>query len=341
MRNNIFSLLAAFTILAFASCNDELEKKVSMDVMASAENAEMDGNTLVVQKGRMVTFNISGNPDFITFFSGENGHEYEKRNLTETPIEEIGESRLEFHTKTQYGSTATVENSFRVYLSTTFEGLYKNDKVKDSTIVVNALDNGTWIDITDQCNIPQTAGKTSSPVSISMSEYLGKRFAIAFKYEPGSNASAQPRWEVHNLKIVNTSKETGEIIGTVGASNFGFTPLNMYATNNADAYKTVTNNTEGVWNLNNLNGNSPYMFVHSTGGGKDLRKVWLVSSAVVINGRQPDAGIGIKTISNNPVTNYSYTYEKAGEYTVTFIAKNANFENTSEVIKELKIKVIE
>lgn len=341
MRNNIFSLLAVFTLIAFASCNDELDKKVSMDVTATAENAEMDGNTLVVEKGRMVTFNISGNPDFITFFSGESGHEYEKRNLTETPIEEIGDSRLEFYTKTQYGSVATVANTLKVYVSTTFEGLYKNDKVKDSTIVANAFADGTWIDITDLCEIPQAPNKTSDTISVSMNEYLGKRFAIAFKYETKDNSGNQPRWEVHNLKIINTSKETGEELGFVGAANFGFTPLNMFATTNDDAYKTVTNNTEGVWNLNNLQGNSPYMFIHSSGSGKPLKHVWLISSAVVINGRQPDAGVGIKTISNNPVTNYNHTYEKAGEYTVTFIAKNANFENTSEVKKELKIKVIE
>lgn len=341
MRNNIFSLLAAFTLLAFASCSDELDKKVSMHVTATAENAEMDGNTLVVAKGQMVTFNISGNPDFITFFSGEKGREYAKRNLTETPIEEIGESNLQFYTKTQYGSAATVENSFKVYVSTTFEGLFKNNKAKDSTLVANSLEDGTWIDITDKCNIPTAAGKTSDPVSISMTEYLGKRFAIAFKYQPLSNASAQPRWEVHNLKIVNTSKDTGEEIGFVGAANFGFSPLNMFAADNTEAYKTVTNNTEGVWNLSNLSALEPYMFVHSSGAGKDLRHVWLISSAVVINGRQPDTGVGIKTISNNPITSYTHTYEAAGEYTVTFLARNANFENTSEVVREFKIKVIE
>lgn len=341
MRNNIFSLLAAFTLLAFASCNDQLDQKVSMDVTASAENAEMEGSTLVVQKGEMVTFNISGNPDFITFFSGDKGHEYAKRNLTETPIEEIGESRLEFYTKTQYGSVETLENSFKVYVSTSFEGLYKNDKVKDSTIVDNSLNNNIWTDITELCNIPTSTGKTSDPVSLSMTEYLGKNFVLAFKYEPKANTAAQPRWEVHELKIVNTSKETDEVIGYVGASNFGFTSLNMFATNNTDAYKTVTNNTEGVWNLNNLTAEKPYMHIHSSGKDKPLKHVWLISSPIVINGRQPDTGDGIKTISNNPITSHTYTYEEAGEYTVTFIAKNANFENTSEIIKELKIKVIE
>lgn len=325
MRNNIFLLLAAFTLLAFASCNDELEQKVSMNVTATAENAKMDDNTLVIEKGRMVTFNISGNPDFITFYSGENGHEYAKRHLTETPIEEIKDANLAFTAFAQYG---TVPNSMKVFLSTSFDGLRgKGNRDADSL----TIDNTEWIDITASCNLPQKSNDTANVV-IPLMDYMGKRLTVAFLYDPAQNAAVQPTWEMRRIRIESESVDGS--ISTLPASALAFSAFDMYAIPD-NAYNSTV--AAGTWGLKD----KITLRISSSPTGQPINKDWMISQALVINGRQPDAGVGIKTISNNPITSYSHTYEKVGEYTVTFIAKNANFENTSEVIKELKIKVIE
>lgn len=326
MRNNIFLLLTAFTLFAFASCNDELDQDVSLDVTATAENAVMDGNTLVVEKGRMVTFNISGNPDFITFYSGENGHEYAKRNLTETPIEEIKDAKLVFRAYTEWGSP---ENTLKVYLSTTFPGLYgKGNRDKDAETLENM---DYWTDISSLCNLP-IKSKEGSDVEISLKDYMGERLTIAFLYDPNQNTATQPTWEMQNIRI--ESETVDGAISTLPASSLGFSSFDMYA--EADkAYESKFGT--GTWGLKD----NITLRISSSSAGLPINKDWSISQTLVVNGRQPDTGVGIKTISNNPVTNYTHTYEEVGEYTVTFIAQNANFENTSEVKKELKIKVIE
>jgi len=68
--NWLFLTLAAFSSVA---CNDELEKDLK-DVSVTVEtndNVTYDGKVITVAKGTPVKFNIGGEPDNITFFSGE------------------------------------------------------------------------------------------------------------------------------------------------------------------------------------------------------------------------------------------------------------------------------
>ncbi len=317
-----------------AGCDDRLEEKAQLDVNVTSESMQMADNAFVVKKSEAVVFNFSGNPDFITFFSGENGREYSKRNLTESPVDQIT-SRLEFYTKNQYGTVATVENTLRAYLSTEFTGMMKNNKVADST----AIDKTAWINISEAAEIPNAPNKTSPVANIPLDAYLGKRLTIAFEYFTTNNTSSQPVWEIYELKVVNTNKEDGTE-SSIAASTMGFTPLDMYATPDK-AYNTVSNNTSGIWNLSNIAAAaSPRIRMHSSGTGAALNRDWLVSNPFIINARTPDRGVGIKTISNR-LDSYTYKYNKAGTYVVTFIGTNSNFESTSDVIKEVVIKVID
>ena len=64
--------------LAFTACTKDLTEgldKVDVNVVAS-ENVTMEGGIVTVRKGTPVEFSIAGEPDFITFFSGEIGHQY-------------------------------------------------------------------------------------------------------------------------------------------------------------------------------------------------------------------------------------------------------------------------
>ena len=51
-------------------------------------NVSFDGKTVTVKKGSPVTFSFDGDPDFISFFSGEIDHEYKHRNRIEMKIED-------------------------------------------------------------------------------------------------------------------------------------------------------------------------------------------------------------------------------------------------------------
>jgi len=333
MNNKIYAFAVA-ALVFFGSCDNRLDQDVELDVTVYSEGSYKEGDVIVVKKSTDIIFNFTGDPDFLTFYSGENGHEYSKRNLTESPVDQIT-SRLEFYTKNQYGNAATVAGSLRAYLSTEFTGMVKNDKKADST----AIENTNWINITEEGKIPNTINTTSPVASIPLDEYLGQRLTIAFEYHTTNNSAAQPVWEIYDLKVVNTLKDDGSE-SQILASRMGFTPLDMYVNGNA-AYNTVSNNTSGVWNLSNIAAaSSPRMRIHSSSAGAVLNRDWLVSNPFVINARTPDSGVGIKNITAR-LDQYTYKYDKEGTYEVTFIATNSNFESTSEVVRTIYIKVVD
>lgn len=334
MRNKIY-LLAAYTFaLLLTACDKRLDEDVKLNMKVTSEEAYNIGDTLVVKKSTDVVFNFSGNPDFITFYSGENGQEYSKRHLTESPVDQIT-SRLEFATKTQYGSNATVAGTLKVYISTEYTGMVKNNKKTDST----AVEKTNWIDITGLCQIPQTANGASPRTNVPLDQYLGKRLTVAFEYHTTDNSAAQPVWEIYDLKVVNTLISNG-IESSIKAAQMGFMPLDMYAVGNA-AYNTVSNNTSGIWNVSNIsNASDPKIRIHSSSAGAALNHDWLVSNPFIINARTPDSGIGIKTITTR-LDSYKYRYDATGVYVVTVIGRNSNFESTSEVVREVVLKVID
>ena len=85
--------------LAFTACTKDLTEgldKVDVNVVAS-ENVTMEGGIVTVRKGTPVEFSIAGEPDFITFFSGEIGHQYIYRQRVETEASDIVSSKLKFN----------------------------------------------------------------------------------------------------------------------------------------------------------------------------------------------------------------------------------------------------
>ena len=80
----------AFAGLSLASCDKELKEETAMEVgVVTDSNVSFDGKTVTVKKGNPVTFSFDGDPDFISFFSGEIGHEYKHRNRIEMQPEDV------------------------------------------------------------------------------------------------------------------------------------------------------------------------------------------------------------------------------------------------------------
>ncbi len=71
--------------LAFASCTKEMTEgldEVNVSVVTS-ETVTAEGSIITVKKGTPVEFSFAGEPDFITFYSGELGHQYIYRQRVE------------------------------------------------------------------------------------------------------------------------------------------------------------------------------------------------------------------------------------------------------------------
>ena len=336
-------LMMAATFLS-VGCDSELEDEAALQVdVKTSANVQVNGSTITVKKGTPVDFLFSGDPDFITFFSGETGQKYEYRNRTQVDPEDIESSRLTFSVWMQYGNAKTAAGALSMYISDAFGGLYKNDFERDS-MQVESFD---WQELVPQDALPQAPASAAKATSfdLDMAAYLGKTFTIAVKYQPQDNSAAQPRVNFVGMLIKNKMKDGTET--TLYASNFGFTPVNMCnrmqlsdqksMTANR-SYGTVTNNTSGIWNM--VNASSGNFFIHSSGAKAVLKYSWLVSDAIMTNACSPDQGINIKNIAQ-ALNSYSYTYEKAGTYKAVFLGTNANFKGESKVIQEVTVQVVE
>ena len=94
--------------------------------------------------------------------------------------------------------------------------------------------------------------------------------------------------------------------------------------------------TSGIWNFKDANA----FFIHSSNAGTELKYSWLVSNLFVVNACSPDAGKGLKNMTQS-LDAYSYTYNEAGTYTATFVGVNSNFKGESSAVREYKVVVTE
>lgn len=331
MKKTIF-ILSFFSLLLCTGCENELEKEVSLDVSVTADGMTKLGDTIVVSKSTSVTFNFSGEPDFISFYSGEVGYTYKYINRTELSIEDI-DCKLKFDAFAQYG---TIPGTLKVYLATGF-GRLTQDKYTDSLKVLNT----NWVDISDLCNLPTVSSTNAISSAVSLNDYLADSVVVAFCYKPLSNATTQPTWSVQNLLIENTLKQNGSVT-TVPAVSMGFTPFDFHA-NPSVAYLFYKSGlfpaNKGVWNDNTAT-TTPRFNIQSSAAGADLNLDWLISSPLKLNSCLPDVGIAVKT-TTVALDSYTYQYKDKGVYDVTFVATNGNMDHFSRVIKNLVIKVVD
>lgn len=313
---------------SFFSCEKELYQDVSFDISISPESiVSVNNDTIVVNSNTPVTFNINGEPDVITFFSGEKNHEYEKRELYNTPVEDIESSELVFSHLPRYG---VVPNTLKVYLSTDFNGLLLNDKTKDSIAVLTH----NWIDITDKCNL-SSSSKKEQKTNLSLKEYLQNNLTIAFQYITNQNEDIQPSVEILGLEIANTMKNGDKVV--IKAIDMGFSPIDLFEMVNP--YISNDFKLRGMWYTGRLKENPSVMRIELSHAGEPMNNDWLISKPVALNKRLADTGTQIKNITVE-LDNYNYVFTTPGTYKTTFLGRNYNFKNSSEKVKQLYVKVI-
>lgn len=325
MKIKIFSILLAGALLS--SCQDEMTRKVDLSASVSplTEGLAFRGDTAVVKAGTDVIFQFKGDPDFISFFSGEPGRVYANIDRTAVPVEEIKESHLTFKIKPEYG---TIPNTFSVFVSDEFAGLKGNDFDADKL----AIEQGKWQDITDLCNLPVKSGQEVD-VNIDLRPYIGKELTFAFKYKTDQNKQAQPRWTMSGMNIATEFKDGTS--GQLKADAFAFTAID-FLNKEDDPY--AAKGGEGRWDIRKVSEMNPVILIASSKVGQPMNEDWLVSKPLFINETTPDTGVAIKDISDN-LSQFRYTYFKPGTYKVSFVASNGNYEAFSRVVKEVNLIV--
>jgi len=289
--------MATILLMAVTSCTKKDVGPVSFNVTT---------DSAIYHVGDTVKFILSGNPDYIVFYSGENGHQYINRNRTSvlggTPI-------LNFQSYEQYGNHT---NTLHLLVSNNFDGNYDSADVSAAT----------WKDITNRATL--STGKNNTPSdSIYLSDFasLDTPIFVAFKFaDQHDGISAQRTWTITNLSLINYLPDSTNTT-LLDIPNSAWIGVNML-------------NTTANWGVSTTS-------LKITGGSATApsNESWVISQPINLSQVSPDNGVPIKNVSDNPVINYPYVFTKPGVYTVTFDARNVNVYSNTESIKTLTVTV--
>lgn len=269
-------------------------------------------NNLIYKVGDSVKFMLKGDASYISFFSGELGKEYTKKEVYTN--DKNGNAILSFNSNVQFGTTTI--NNLSVLVSNNFNGTYDTTNVK----------NATWTDITNQASLGTSATNVASgAISLTPYQAEGKPIYIAFKYLANSAATLKQRqW-------------------TVGAFNL----LTTHA--DGEVYPNATSFTDGVFKNVEFNGDSARWVINTTSvvhtglnAGYPADNDWVISKGFDLRAAVGDAaGVAIvKNITTGFVPrSYSYIYKTPGTYKATFIARNASIKGAKDKIIEINITI--
>lgn len=372
MKNRIVKLSVLFLLLGITSCEMEMNSPEVTIVPVESEYVKKIDNTIYVLKNSPLYFSLSGNPDNITFWSGEWMHAYANRSrvFIEQPIE----AELSFSVSRQYGNWKPYGGPYGTFLRlyyTTDPLVLEHDFEKDS----KALRDADWIEMLDKNNDPAdpTVDRTGKAFlrSYDMADIKGPfRIAFQLRYpknpddEPGGNT---PTYTVTDFNMENTLPSGKKM--KMSASEFGLQPIFMnykdYASYYSEKigkepYKTFDPfwsyvktppmpTTQYLWNLNSVaSASQSFAF----GGGSDNKnplytttgfETWLYSAEIDLGKIEiaSDTGIAIKEISDR-LDSYRYYYKETGKYKATFVPSSANIEGSKiGQIIEFDIEVVD
>lgn len=356
-RYTLYMYAFALSAFALASCSKELTEgldDVNIGVVTD-ENVMYDGMIVTAKKGQPVEFTINGEPDFVTFYSGELGHQYIYKDRTSVSAEDVTDAELSFYLYRDTGSdfgkgNARDNNTLDIFYTyadegagqTGFPGLAKDNFDADYT----AVKDFEWTTMVDHDEFYSLGTNVVSAVNngaftLPVKDYIGKNLVIAIAYNKderqnpsatGGQATNQHAYYFNTMNITATLRNGQE--ATQYASSFKFTALNL----DDKSYTTVTNNTSGRWNLSSASAGN--FFIHSTGSANEWKTSWLVSDPINILACEPDQGVSVKNISQDMPT-YSHTYENVGTYTATFVVTNGNYKHEDRGVYQIVVNVTE
>lgn len=315
MKQIMKYMFVAVTALSLVACREDFDK-----VDGVSFNATTDA--VVYKVGQPVIFNLAGNPDIITFYSGEVGNAYAYKD-TERIIENPGMA-FSFAANTTNGNL--IPNPLRVPISYSydFSGEYTEDAVRAAT----------WHDISDRFTWPQT---TKDGNVFSGRVDLGDVFSeigrpVYFKYHFLALAAMQQRsqWAIYSPTFYGTAQNVLQPLYELHTS--GWTIVwneASYANDKTNRDKCAVTSTR--------------IYLTSVFTLPSDRECWAVSGPIVrpaeIN-NGTDMGSPIKSAGQSTLRNFRYIYNEPGEYTVSFVAANANVYDRKEQVVEMKITVV-
>lgn len=322
-KHGIFILLSVFAAVIPVSCDNRYElSDPDFDITSIA----------VVKAGQKLDFNIAGNADMVTFYSGETGSCYDYKVDHRVVTGSMG---LDFVTTTSNAGTVGHPNPSSVPLSysTDFSGIYTREE----------MEKATWTDITDKFTFPtdiNQANVKSGHLDITdmfPDEYTPIYFRFYYSVEQYDAAkynfqgNGRTQWFFINFAVNCTTGDETSTLYDMYSQNWQIIPgLN---------YENIP-----TANLPILPTASQQLSLRSQFTPKFPIQYWAVCGPIEYKATVDygvDTGLAIKSYSDPWLPVYSYTYETPGEYTATFEGINANYKGVRTVVKKIKVKVVE
>jgi len=305
--------------LVCASCQNyllgELDSRIELDA----------SNTYRV--GEPIRFNIRGNCDGLTFYSGENGHQYQYRNRAEVAYEDITSLTFDIRIQPRFGEAGAMD----IYMSKDWKYNFKgNDAEYDRALVRQMYEAGMpgWE------KIDWAEGKTSvwADYHFDIAKYA-QNFALAFHWHPTS-------------KEKTISQRTYWMNGFINIGLKGVAPtqktlrdLETFTLSMPDAVTDAYKKNSGNGSVVYTSAAAQYNFqgVSATALDYDI-DTWVFTRPISLNGVQPDACEVLKNFTTT-VKSFDYIYETPGTYEATFVAFNETVQGRRESIKKIKITI--
>lgn len=309
--------LISIIALGLSSCNKKETPELKFDVVPEKTSYKVNDT---------VVFKISGNPDQITFFSGETGKKYELRDGE--IVKGDTSLNIAFSTQRRYGSDTDHPQSLRFFVSQTFNGNY-------STAAFNESD---WIDVTPKFTLSgsvnndtdYTPSGTVNVNNLGIALDKSKPIYFAFRYKSGANkSSTHPRWYVNAFNLISKNAITGDplTIGNVTSMNWNLLKLESAGLS---------------WTYAATTGLRVASIASTIAAPAPASLTWAVSKPIDfkpfedVNGI--NRGVALKNLSTR-IDEYSYVFTQPGTYKVTFIAANHSVYGENKAIKEFEITV--
>lgn len=312
-----YILVTALAACSLIACNKSLS--------TADENFEVNVNKTELTASDTAQFNFIGNPDIITFYSGEIGKRFEYRNRGTAD----GTPLLRFRSIRANGSQT---NSLSVMVSSNFEGVL----VKDTPTTVNRITAANWTDITSRATLSTgaTAAVASGNIDLSDFSAQNKPVYIAFKYQ-GFTGSAQNKWTLDSFTVKNVLADgTSYEIANMNVSTTAYTNYGVAAYSPGFSAFKVTNNISWVVNAASL------VITGATATAPSAAEAWVILGPLDLKKVTPDVGVQVKNVSQKAdELKFSYKYPSVGSYNAVFYGGKVSIRESSFTTKSFQITV--
>ncbi|WP_017257135.1 DUF5017 domain-containing protein [Pedobacter arcticus] len=317
--NKFLKLLIAVTIVLQAC--EKIESVKTPDF-----SAELAKQTYFV--GDTVEILFKGDPNFITFYSGEIGNDYGFKESRQLDISYL----MNFDTQVLDGWQ---KDQLSILVSSNFDEDYS----------IDGAHRATWTDVTSKFRmlLPQENrvyttsgfGDITSAIFNNLQQDSAKVY-FAVKQQV-KNQTIPATIDPTKKNIGSLNRVRGVAIQSKSAVNqsllfnHGSFEWKLFSTPNKEANRAELQPTVIQLRANAVVANL-----------SQETEDWVISKKMVFAkslDAGPDWGKSIKSLNDKRLDSYKLSYSQPGDYTITLIAFNSNVESRSEVLKQINIKI--